>query len=223
MRKRTRKPTGQTGPIRVSEGEISWEKIKLSQAKEEIEMYFAKRFVANEKVLQQTPFRFLGEPIPNQQNDLDFRIRTANGFKYMELMEAAPLESLMGGYEIAPSSYKPYDFASYIVSKIMGKSNAYAPTISRGILLLVYTTDWKFFVSDSTITLLQYWTCKTTHRFEGIFWYSPLDQENGVVHLIYPTPPAHWKRFDPKKYRNNVVHNADPGSATLITEKRQKE
>ena len=53
---------------------------------------------------------------------------------YLELIEIAPLEHIRGSYEDAPSSYKPYDFAEYILSKLMGKSNKYQNSTNSDIV-----------------------------------------------------------------------------------------
>lgn len=146
----------------------------------------------------------------NHQNDFDFSVVTTEGPKFLELMEIAPLENLRGSYDKAPSSYKPYDFAAYILAKINGKSERYRGAASSNICLLMYITDWAFTLSPTVIALLQYWTAHQSHSFQYIFCYSPIDTESGIANLIYPTPKNFWKSFNPDTYRENVVHNLSP-------------
>jgi len=146
----------------------------------------------------------------NRENDLDFTIKTNSGKKFLELMEIAPLENLRGSYENAPESYKPFDFAQYIHAKVMRKSDHYSSPKKPKIVLLLYVTDWTFTLSESVVCLLQYWFCKWPHCFEWIFAYHPIDQNNGIRHLIYPTPVSYWTTFNPEDLRENIVHNLSP-------------
>ena len=206
MSKPPRKPTGTLGPIQVSADEAQFLQIEFPRTKEEIEEFIVKSFVRSSESLSPR----ISSYAQNSQNDFDFSIETAEGRKFLELMEVAPLENLRGSYEKAPSSYRPYDFAQYIFSKINGKSERYRGAASSNICLLIYITDWAFTLSETVVTLLQYWAVQQPHSFQYIFCYSLLDAESGVTDLIYPTPFDFWKEFNPDAYRENIVHNLSP-------------
>jgi hypothetical protein len=92
----------------------------------------------------------------------------------------------------------------------MGKSNKYPHSMKGRIYLLFYITHWAFILSETVVALLQYWRAHKENKFEVIFCYSPIDKENGVTHLIYPTPPELWAGFDPEQFKENVVQNLSP-------------
>lgn len=201
-----RKPTGTIGPLQVSAAGAEFLQVEFPRTKEEVEHFILEAFIRDSGSL---PLR-ISEWKQNRQNDFDFSIGTTEGPKFLELMEIAPLENLRGSYDKAPSSYKPYDFAEYILAKINGKSERYRGAASSNICLLMYVTDWAFTLSQTVIALLQYWSAHQSHSFQYIFCYSPIDAESGIAHLIYPTPKDFWKNFSPDAYRENVVHNFSP-------------
>jgi len=206
MARKQRKPTGITGPTRVGPDGVEFLQLAFPTTKDEIEQFIVATFGC--------------EPLPggltirsrhqNRENDLDFSIKTSLGSMFLELMEIAPLENLRGSYESAPASYRPYDFAQHIYAKAMRKSAHYASNKKPKIVLLLYVTNWTFNLSESVICLLQYWFCTRPHCFEWIFAYHPIDQHNGIRHLLYPTSASHWANFDPESLRDNVVHNQSP-------------
>lgn len=201
-----RKPTGTTGPLQVSAEGAEFLQLEFPKTKEEIETFIVEAFVRNSGSM---PLQ-ISDWKQNPQNDFDFSVETSEGPKFLELMEIAPLENLCGSYDKAPSSYKPYDFAAYILAKINGKSERYRGAASSNIGLLMYVTDWAFTLSQTLIALLQYWTAHQSHSFQYIFCYSPINTECGVANLIYPTPIDFWENFNPEAYRENVVNNLSP-------------
>jgi hypothetical protein len=155
--------------------------------------------------------KYKDRDISNEQNDFDFSLRFSGALKkFLELMEIAPLEHLRGPHESAPTSYKPFEFAEYILDKLLKKSARYRTSNNGGLLLLVYITDWRFNLSETVIALLQYWSATRDHCFEGIYCYSPISAEDGIAQLIYPTPKEFWANFNPELYRENITNNLDP-------------
>jgi hypothetical protein len=109
-----------------------------------------------------------------------------------------------------PASNRPHDTAEKVLGNIMGKSKKYGSAGATELSLLTYTTDWKFTVSESVLTLLQYWTATNSHNFAGIYLYMLIDNSSGVSRLIYPTPLEFWKDFDPETLRGHKTINFDP-------------
>lgn len=209
------KPTGVNGPIEIAIGaernQVEFLPIKFPSTKGEIEEFIVAGFLKEAKQKKILDSSILGVQ-QNKLDDFDFSLNTSSGKKALELMEIAPLENLRGSYEKAPSSYKPYEFAEHILNKLMSKSSRYASSKGSGIVLLTYITDWRFDLSNTVITLLQYWCVSTQHSFEQIYCYTPTTKEEGVATLIYPTPKEFWQNFNPETYKDNVVHNIDPTS-----------
>jgi len=99
--KMAKKPSGKIGTYKVQfdKGGVprgSFEQVKFSEKKEEIEEYVVSRFIYSaEKALATQGERFIvSNPVPNQLDDFDFDVETPQGSAYLELMEAAPLETL---------------------------------------------------------------------------------------------------------------------------------
>jgi hypothetical protein len=213
VRGKTRKPSGRIGPTMFSFGhdgpKAEFQPIPFPKTKEEIEAFIVQGFLraAQQQGILQSPSLSASQ---NELNDFDFSLTTPSGNKSLELMEIALLEHLRGAYDKAPLAYKSYEFAQYILKKLKGKSDRYTTSTGAGLLLLMYITDWRFIMSDTVIALLQYWTLKDKHSFEGIFCYSPITPQDGIAHLIYPTPHGFWRGFNPELYQNNISHNLDP-------------
>jgi len=202
-----KKPTGKLGPYKVQidtkgnpQGNL--ERISFPAGKDDIEEYIVERFIiSGQKKFKE--YFFISEPQKNELDDFDFKVRTPKGTAYLELMEIAPLELNEGGYDKASNSYNCYEFANYILSKIKIKSDKYPNNLSTELCLLLYITDFKFNLSETTIHLLSYFCYRETLKFDVIFLYSPLDENEGVVNWIYPTAKEDFEGFDPEKYPGN--------------------
>ena len=209
-----RKPTGESGVTKISTGpdgaRAEFEQLEFPKTKDQIEKLIVSNFL---RLAPSTGvFSFPDCAVEqNPESDLDFTLKCDDKkARKLELMEVAPLEHLRGSYEAAPTSYKPYDFARYILEKALGKSKKYGSSNRTELHLLIYITDWRFILSESVTALLQYWTLTTPHNFAGIYVYMPITKAEGIPQLIFPTPRKHWKSFNPDAHRENVVHNLDP-------------
>lgn len=183
--------------------------VEFPRTKVEIEQYIVKRFLA--RAMGTQVFPYLGCTVEqNAEADLDFSLTCADKKpRKLELMEIAPLEHVQGAYENAPGTYKSYDFAKYIVDKVLAKSRKYGRPRDTELHLLVYVTDWRFNVSRNTLALLEYWLSRTAHNFIAIYLYLPIDQMTGEGVLLYPTRNR-FNDFHPEALRDDVVWNADP-------------
>jgi len=133
-------------------------------------------------------------------------------------MEIAPLDGRRSSYDQSPNSYKPYDFAEFILNKILAKSEKYSGVSEASINLLIYITHWAFLPSESVFTLLQLWTVSKLHIFKNIVLYCPIDPSEGIASLIYPTPVRNRSNFNPEALRNNLVQNLSPTNWKLPRE-----
>jgi hypothetical protein len=106
---------------------------------------------------------------------------------YLELMEIAPLDFFKTDYKSAPNQYKDYDLVKYIFNKINNKSKKYSSIKDKPICLLIYVTDWKFILSDTTIALLQYWLISNQHGFQYVFYFSYSGENMKTLYTLYPT------------------------------------
>lgn len=208
------KPVGTNGPVKVNVGAgsstVEFQQLDFPKSKEEIEAFIVRGFLRDAVANNFLPPVSIA-PQQNAQDDLDFTI-TIEGHepKSLELMEIAPLEHLRGSYAVAPAKYKPYELAEYVKTKILKKSERYRTSAGSGIILLTYITDWHFVLSESMLALLQYWLALSSHCFQAIYSYQPIDQGFGVVRVIFPSTSRY--NFNPEAFRNLEVSNANPAT-----------
>lgn len=218
-----KKPTGKMGPYRVTVGEKgkvggSFEKVSFPTEKDDIESYIVSCFIGSaEKALGQ--HFFLSNPRKNELDDFDFSVTTPKGEGYLELMEVAPLELHEGGHDAAPNVYNRYEMAQSIHSKVVEKSEKYPRDLSLELFLLLYVTNYKFRLTNTTMKILAYFCHNSSLRFDVILLYTPLDEVEGDVAWIYPMEEADFEGFDPERYRG-VVLSFDSESFEVKTPKK---
>jgi hypothetical protein len=206
--------SGAIGPLILStetgRATTEWQRIAFPEGKAEIEEFIANQFVAAFNRASPLQSLIIKGLRPNDENSLDFTLSTSEGDKWLELMEIAPFELYGVSPDRAPNEYRPYDLADFLHRKIMQKSRKYRSARPGNIFLLLYLTDWRFVISESSFALLQYWCNRKKNSFEAIFVYMPITATEGLLSLIAPTPSEFWKAFDPEVYRRNVTINVDP-------------
>lgn len=214
------KPTGNRGPIRIHgtfpDIKVDYQKVAFPKEKADIEALIVGAFlqsVEGTDILRR-PFLDLKQ---NPIDDFDFIDAAAAAAEptYLELMEIAPLEDVSGGYSGARSSYRSYDFSEQALAKLMSKSERYSVSEQTRLCLLMYTTDWRFNLSETVVKLLQYWCASRPHAFSEIYAFEPSSSSDGHPHLIYPVSAASLEGFDPERHRNDETYNMNPGQGVL--------
>ncbi len=194
-----KKPTGTTGSIRITSKDTSFNKIIFPNAKEDIELFIMERFVEN--INKQGVFFKFTSFSQNSQDDFDFSVETTNGKSDIDLMEIATLGK--SSHELASNQYNDLEFSRNILKKILEKSTKYKSNKSS-LFLLLYSTNFKFNLSELVIQHLQYLLNRDTHCFKMIFYFSLLDGKEGYTRLLFP---SEIKEFDEKRYKNNISIN----------------
>lgn len=210
------KPVGTTGVTKLTfaggAATSDFQKLEFPKTKGEIEKLIVGGFVRSIGDSSLLPSR-IANYVQNRENDLDFTITLENGdLKLMELMEVAPLENVPGAYDSAPKSYNSYDFGKRVFDKVMAKSVRYSASSRLGLMLLMYTTDWRFTVHESVMDLLRYWAANTQHSFEKIVCYFPVSLDDGIVEAVFPCPPNLWEHVNPDLYKQRTIVNMDPAA-----------
>lgn len=212
------KPTGNRGPIRIygtfPDIKVEYQRVEFPQEKAEIEAFIVDGFLRSldGTAILQAPFHDLRQ---NKTDDFDFTDVAASRPTHLELVEIAPLEGERGGYSAASSSYRTFDFAQQALEKMLAKSGRYAVSGETRLCLLMYTTDWHFELSDTVVTLLQYWTGEKQHIFSEVYAFTPSAAGAGHPHLIHPVPRSFFEGFNPEEYRNSETYNMDPEQGVL--------
>lgn len=209
MRKKASKPIGAAGTTRITKTELGhraeFRRAEFTSDKEEIEEDILRGFLLSAKdslpALSDPPFK------RNQQDDFDFDLHLLDDkIKFMELKEFAPLAK--GSYESASSKYFVGNFVELIRRMVLKLSKRYRSSVGDGLYLLLYVTDWRFTLSQSTLNSLRYWFLLDDHCFERIYIYHVRERFEGLAEVLYPdSVPAD---FDPRNVRDNQVTNLDP-------------
>jgi hypothetical protein len=215
------KPTGIHGPFRVGldqDGTVSgsFMPIAFPKTKGEIEARMVDRFLQSvNNQLTKVGERFLlSEPNQNDENNLDFAVKSPAGEALLELMEIRPSKS---PYESAPPRVNVYDFARAIFDGIMEKAKRYGPSRKTERYLLLYVTHWTFILSPTAIACLRSWCARADHGFRAIFLFLPHDETQGEPSWVFPFPPHLLGDFDPETIRHKVCLNLDPRKLEVLT------
>lgn len=202
---------------------MSVHNVSLPETKAEIEQWVVTAFLRSGDLPINKPFLFdqplpISEPQPNPEQDFDFTVTGLDGPAYLELKEIAPLDLFGPTFEKAPAMYNGYDLAQNIAGMILKKSKGYADPAPKALYLLVYVTHWSFSLSDTVVRLVQYELARHEHKFCGVFDFQPIDNEQGLVHRLYPVPPELLQGFDPELFKDHKVLNLDYQKFTMKTQ-----
>lgn len=192
MSKRLRKPQGRSGPIALGGGKASWQVIGFPEDQAERENLVATLFIQSfERWVrgQSKPsFAPFGRINQNLENDLDFTVETAEGRKYMELAEFAPLREHGPKFDDAPLSLDPQEKAGLALELIQKKS-AHQGGADR--FLLIYTTEQGFWLDPITIERMRRELAQHAPRFDRVFYTSLHDQDSASTSEVFPGTSDH--------------------------------
>ena len=196
--------------MRPADQTAEFQPLPFPKDKAKLEQFIVKFVSHGLRTRGHNPYKLTGEPIQNPESDYDFTLRTVSGTEYLELMEVAPLEGVGGSYKKAPGSYNHGELADFIYDKLIAKSTKYRARPLPPIHLLLYTTDWRFRVTDNVLLLVGYQCQQTEHNFKTIIYFVPDDATHGEAKRVYPLPPKAFKDFDVQAARRRISMLADP-------------
>ncbi len=203
MKDKHRKPSGDSGATKVySTGEVVRTPTVFPQSKAQIERHVIELFNA---FLPSNQRRWLGLRSVEQasrEDDLDCIAHVQGSDVPMDLMEFAPLSDFKVTYDTGPSIQVVGQHADLLLQRIYSKSARYAAI--KHPWLLIYTTDWKFSISDEMRSVVGWELIKRHHVFERVFSLRPLFSSEATVHQIYPCDP-HILRLDPERLRKASI------------------
>jgi len=201
-----RKPVGRTGPIEIGAEGISRRLVNFPAEKREREQMIAELFVGNAHRFPDHLAPFSGL-VPNDEDDLDFRVHSQEGEKYLELAEFAPLQELDVRYETAPRHFSIGQLAT-LLSGLVGRKSAHQGR--PDCLLLTYKTHDAFLVPPPGIELARRMLNETPPNFSKVYFLSPHDRTGATIFEVFPGVPhslfedmsdaqlgaMSWQRFD---------------------------
>ncbi|CDX39182.1 hypothetical protein MPLA_290063 [Mesorhizobium sp. ORS 3359] len=128
--------------------------------------------------------------IQNDENDIDFTVKTSQGQKRMELSEVAPLKEHGGTFAKAPRSISTKEKAEAVV-ELVGKKSLRQGDVNR--FLVLYATEQGFKVDVPTVERLRRHFQKTPPKFERVFFAGiHANLTTSFVSELFPGTPHHW-------------------------------
>ena len=146
----------------------------------------------------------VGEPVQNAEDHFDFTLPTASGQTYLDLIEMAPLEQVRGSYDRAPKMYKLGDRADAIAAKILEKSADYGAGSSRGVHLLLYTTDFRFDAIGSVADLLVHILHARTHCLRSVVSCDP-SSERCLLRKLFPVSAERRQKLESERFLRRIT------------------
>ncbi|MCI0487476.1 MAG: hypothetical protein L0229_12855 [Blastocatellia bacterium] len=211
-KKKPKKPTGTIGPIIITPHDRSAEfcPIDFPTDKAEVERYIVPFVIDGLRKTGTNFYKLVENPIQNPEDDFDFTLPTESGKEYLELMEVAALDHFGKFYDAAPASYNHGELADHVYTKLMAKAKKYGSLSHVPVHLLLYTTDWRFRLSQKVLALLAYWCLRREHSFKTILYFVPDDATHGEVKILYPIASESLANFDEQAARNTRSIIGDP-------------
>ena len=134
-------------------------------------------------------------------------------------MEIAPLDKVDGSYDEAPASSSQGKLADTIWAKIDKKAKKYGQ--NSKVHLLLYSTDWKFRISEGVLNLLAYQSLRHNHPFKSISYYCPDDLRSAIVHIVYPRPVHEFQKFNESSERKLMTIKLNIAQARIVKRNEQ--
>jgi hypothetical protein len=203
-RRKPKKPRGKMGVVQLSQNrkDALIVEFTLPASKEEIESFVLEEMINSIKRTGVDPYQLLSVPIQNSENDFDFTLHTATGIEYLDLLEVAPLENFRGAYENAPSVYKVGELADAILYQISKKNQRYDAHCE--IHLLLYSTDWRFYLEPEVLMFLSYQCSSMDLTFKSIVYFSPLS-EHSTPTLVLPQPREAFSSYNAEYAYQHII------------------
>jgi hypothetical protein len=174
-RGKPRKPTGRSGAVALGGGQPStFAPTTWPDSKREIERLVVERSFASgiRGADLRKLYRLVAEPQINpEENGFDVMLTTEAGEQYLELTEAAPLRGAGGSYDKAATSYIQGERADAVFAELLKKSTGYGGFSRSVVHLLVYSTDFRFFLDRDVLDLLAYRALGGELCFASIVYY----------------------------------------------------
>jgi hypothetical protein len=126
-----------------------------------------------------------------------------------------------GGYEGSPTTFPRKRLVNAIMSLIQQKGMHYGLNRRVKVHLLLYTTDFRFLVSDGVVLLAKLALQRNHYRFASVCYYAPIDKEAGVLQVLHPPPGGlpYVSVGDEGRMLEGVMTNFDPRQWHVDAEK----
>lgn len=116
-----------------------------------------------------------------QENDIDFKVETGLGTKWLELAEFAPIQDV-GRYDEVSGVWDGRQMADLFVDLVRRKNGK---GYGSGVILMVYATHDRFWVPPPVIRMMPELLKNEALVFEAVYAVSP----GGLVMEAWPGDP----------------------------------
>lgn len=178
-----KKPRGtsvmlEMGPDRL----LRVEKV-LPARKPAIEQHFAELFCKDNQCMRPHFKRFgrFDNLCAQDENDLDFKVETDLGAKWLELAEFAPIKEV-GHYENSTGVWDSQQQADLFINLVRKKNSK---GYGSDVILMIYATHDHFWVPPPTIRMMPELLKNDALIFDAVYMVSP----NGTVMEAWPGDP----------------------------------
>lgn len=209
-----KKSTGEIGPTKITQTSsgINAEVVstRLPDVKEDLENYFAERFVVT---FNET--RPLGREVviggleQNGTEDLDFNIKSTVA-DYIELAELSPRSESWGRAAMRTGILPVHKYARWVYLKIIKKKMlSYGDATASRTILLLYVTHWQFLPGDRIRECLESILAMEGCRFAAVFILKTDGSDLRVAELVHPKGSGVGR--SPKDFDGLKTCNLAPG------------
>ncbi len=207
------KSTGEIGATLITSGldgdEARVIHVELPTNKEELEAYFASRFMEEfNRALLMGPGCTIASIKQNDTTDLDFQIE-CTGAKYLELAELNPRSEEFGRAAYRTGRLSVYDYARWIFFRIMRKKGKAYGKVAGETFLLLYSTHWQFLPSERVAE------CARSHvqthgcAFAGVFMLLTNGSDLMRIEKLHPIGSERLPK--PTAFEPFKLFNLEPG------------
>jgi len=189
--------------------EASVQSANLPKNKEELEAFFATRFVddCNRRHILGKAVSIASLSQSKSTDNLDFSIKCQIA-DYLELAELNPRSENFGRATYRTGKLDTYQYAKWIYFRIVAhKQRRYGITSQRTILLL-YITHWQFIPPLSVIECLSSFCSFRGCDFTAVCALLTDGDSLIVPTIVHPTPGT---RKSPKRFKGQRCRNHEPG------------
>ncbi|MBY4870748.1 hypothetical protein K6W76_30345 [Burkholderia anthina] len=178
-----KKPRGTSVTLRIGPEGFYREEDQLPAGKAEIEHHFAELFCSDSGGMRPHFKRFgrFDNLCAQEENDIDFKVETDLGTKWLELAEFAPINDV-GRYEEATGVWDGRQMAKLFIDLVKKKNDK---GYGSGVILMVYATHDRFWVPPPVVREMPE-LLKNEHLiFDAVYAVSP----HGLVIEAWPGDP----------------------------------
>ncbi|MBN3856734.1 hypothetical protein G3N59_25465 [Paraburkholderia sp. Ac-20340] len=178
-----KKPRGISVTLQSGPQCISVEQKQLPAKKADIEQHFAEMFCTDNHGMRPHFRRFtkFENLCAQKENDIDFKVDTALGTKWLELAEFAPIQEV-GRYEEATGVWDARQLAGMVVDLIKKKNGK---GYGSGVILMVYMTHDRFWAPPPVVRSIPELLKDEAIVFEAVYVVS----RGGTVVEAWPGDP----------------------------------